>query len=257
VIPASEAGHRARGYYIGAGVFMILLSIAGFGPSILDQSTRNGPLTPMVIAHGVASVAWILLFLLQAALVATGRTAVHRRVGALGPLLAVVLLAMGAVLLIDFARRGYDLSGDVVRLFARPGAAPPSASQLAPVRLSSLAILVQFGALVIAGIWYRHRPEVHKRLMLLALLTLASAPILALAGVVATRWPTLQGPAIASAIIITSGMLFTSAIFDLMSKRRLHPASWLVPVLLLGWRGSANLVAGSAWWRDVAIWMIR
>jgi hypothetical protein len=256
-MPSTETSHRARGYYVGVGIFMILLTIGGFGPSILDQSTRIAPLTQMVIAHGVVAAAWILLFVLQATLVATGRTAVHRRVGTLGALLAVVLIAMGSLALIDFARRGYDLSGDIGRLFAIPGVAPRSARELAPVRLVALGTLIQFGALVIAGVWYRHRPEAHKRLMLLALLSLASVPLLHLAGVVASRWPALQGSAVVAQAIIPTGLLFTSAIFDLMSKRRLHPVSWLVPLLALAWKGLGSLVAGSVWWRDVAAWMVR
>src|SRR6266542_3009764 len=62
----SRAEHR---FYVGAALLMIFLSIAGFGPSILDQSRRNAPSSPMVIAHGMVVGAWLLLFLIQAALV--------------------------------------------------------------------------------------------------------------------------------------------------------------------------------------------
>jgi hypothetical protein len=68
-------------FYIGAALFMILLSVVGFGPSIVDQSRRTAPSTLLVMAHGFAVGAWLLLFLTQAILVATRRTAVHRRLG--------------------------------------------------------------------------------------------------------------------------------------------------------------------------------
>src|SRR5262245_36136817 len=75
-----------RWFYISAGLFMVLFGIAGFGPSIINQSSRNVPLplTPLVTAHAIVSSAWLLLFVTQATLVAIGRTAVHRRVGIAG-----------------------------------------------------------------------------------------------------------------------------------------------------------------------------
>ena len=76
VTAPAETGSRRRVercFYISAGLFMILVSVAGFGPSIIDQSRRNAPPTPLVIAHGIVASAWLLLFLAQATLVATGR----------------------------------------------------------------------------------------------------------------------------------------------------------------------------------------
>jgi hypothetical protein len=64
---------------------MIVLSLFGFGPSMIDQSRRTAPPTLLVMAHGFAVGAWLLLFLTQAILVATGLTAIHRRLGTIGP----------------------------------------------------------------------------------------------------------------------------------------------------------------------------
>ena len=86
-------GNQRRVYcwfYISAALFVILLSAVGFGPSIVDPSRRNGSFTLLVTAHGIVAGAWLLLFLTQATLAATRRAAVHRRLGMLGPVLAVV-----------------------------------------------------------------------------------------------------------------------------------------------------------------------
>ena len=40
-------------------LFVILLSFVGFGPSIIDQSRRNGSSTLLVTAHGVVAGAWL------------------------------------------------------------------------------------------------------------------------------------------------------------------------------------------------------
>src|SRR5262245_46821207 len=124
----SAAGSRRRverWFYIGVGLFSILLSIVGFGPSIIDQSRRNGPPSPLAMAHGLVAGAWFLLFLTQAILVATKRAAVHRRLGIVGPALAVALIVLGYLVIIQETRRGYDLSGDLTRVFVAPGSPPP------------------------------------------------------------------------------------------------------------------------------------
>jgi hypothetical protein len=94
---------------------MIVLSLFGFGPSMIDQSRRTAPPTLLVMAHGFAVGAWLLLFLTQAILVATGLTAIHRRLGTIGRVLALLMIILAYVVLIKFARRGYDFSGDVTR----------------------------------------------------------------------------------------------------------------------------------------------
>ena len=44
----------------------------------------GGPITPLVHAHGALFSAWVLLFIMQTALVAQHRVAVHRRLGIAG-----------------------------------------------------------------------------------------------------------------------------------------------------------------------------
>ena len=77
---------RDRQFYIGVALFMIAFNALAFGPPIANPSTRTVPLplTPLVMAHAAVSASWLLLFLAQATLVATGRTALHRRLDDLG-----------------------------------------------------------------------------------------------------------------------------------------------------------------------------
>jgi hypothetical protein len=63
------------------GIFVILLSFAGFGPSLIDQSRRFGPPTTLLMLHGATALAWLLLYATQALLVARGRVDLHRRLG--------------------------------------------------------------------------------------------------------------------------------------------------------------------------------
>src|SRR4030095_14106330 len=72
--------HRSR-FYVGVAVAVLLLCAAGFGPSLIVQSRRTAPITPLLMAHGFVTGGWLILFLAQAALVAFRRTTLHRRVG--------------------------------------------------------------------------------------------------------------------------------------------------------------------------------
>ena len=113
-------------FYVGAAVFVILLNVAGFAPSLIDQSRRVAPPTWLVTAHGALAGAWLLFFLIQATLVATRRTAIHRRLGVAGPFIAFAMIAVGSMTVIDLARRGYDLSGDIARAAVAPGSPAPT-----------------------------------------------------------------------------------------------------------------------------------
>jgi hypothetical protein len=255
--PAATGGRPGveRWFYISAALFMIGLTVAGFGPSIVDQSRRNAPSTPLVAAHGIVAGAWLLLFLAQATLVATRRTAVHRRVGIIGPALAVVLIVVGYFATVEFGRRGYDLSGDVIRALSRTGSPQRDSTGL----VFPFSDLLSFGVLAAAGLWYRHRPEVHKRLMLFALIPLAGEPILHLVGHLAGHWPTLRGAGIKISVPITILLLSASAIYDRLSRGRIHPVSLWAPILLFAWQNVivVFVVFRSALWRELAAWLIR
>jgi hypothetical protein len=253
---ATGRPHRVkRWFYIGAGLFMILVSVAGFGPSIIDQSGRKAPPTPLVIAHGVVASAWLLLFLAQATLVATSRVDVHRRLGRVGPGLAVVMSALVFLTTVEMGRRGYDLSFDVTRAFPPPGS---SEAENAADILSPLLGFLAFPVLVSAGLWYRHRPDIHKRLMLFAVLGLHGVPLTHLTGYLIGYWPAQAGlfRLIGRAIGIL--LLSASAVYDKVSQGRLHPVSLWVPILIVAWEFVlGSVVVPSVAWREFATWLIR
>jgi hypothetical protein len=208
-----------------------------------------------VAAHGIVAGAWLLLFLAQATLVATRRTAVHRRLGIIGPVLAGVLIVVGYFATVEFGRRGHDLSGDVIRALSRTGSPQRNPAEL----VFPLSDLLSFGVLAATGLWYRHRPEVHKRLMLFALIPLAGEPILHLVGHLVGHWPTLRGAGIKISVPITILLLSASAIYDRVSRGRIHPVSLWAPILLFAWQNVivVFVVFRSAVWREFAAWLIR
>jgi hypothetical protein len=247
---------RSR-FYIGAAVFVILVNAAGFGPSLVDPSRRVESPTWLVTAHAAAASAWLLLFLAQVVLVAKRRTAVHRRIGAAGPFLALAFIALGSLTTIDMARRGYDLSGDLDRVAVAPGSpALPREEYVASIFVA-LHEFANFGILTGLGLWLRTRPDVHKRLMLLALGSLVVTPVIHLSGHLIGRWPGLYGPMNLAVFTIPNALLFASAVHDKLSRGRIHPVSLWVPVLLIVETfGLAAIVTPSAGWHRLAMWLV-
>ena len=166
-----------------------------------------------------------------------------------GIVIAVAFIVLGFFTTIGQARRGFDLSGDIGRLTPTPEVAPVAGI------VSLLFFFLNFAIMVGAGLWYRHRPSIHKRLMLLAmLLGLTPTPIAHLIG----HWVTLQQWAAVIVPVSFILLMSLSAIYDRVSEGRIHPVSVWVPLLLFGWQLVFQFVVlPSAMWPQFAEWLIR
>ena len=220
------------------GLLAIMLVIAGFGPSIVDRSNRVAPLTPLVVTHGLLFTGWLLLFVTQSVLVATGRMAQHRRIGILGLMLAVTMLLMSVIVSVAMAHRGSDLSGDLGGVKA----------DMPAVLALALGDAAAFATLVALGLSFRRRPEVHKRLMLMATVspyTLMGAPLAHLRG----HWPNLALVTLLIALLLQ----FSSVIHDRITRGHVHPVSWWGSLsLFAGGLVRAIVIIPSGFWRSIA-----
>jgi hypothetical protein len=254
--PAITTARRAgRSFYVATAVAAILLNVAGFAPSLLDRSMRNGPPSTLVIVHGLVGSTWLLLFLAQTTLAATGRIGIHRRLGAAAPVLSVILIVLTFQMTIEMVRRGHDLSGDLFRPAGPPGGPVPPVAEV-DGGLGAFVSSLNFGILVAAGWWNRRRPEIHKRLMLIALLSLAGVPLLHLVGYAVGRWPDLSGPAVMAVPLVGANLLlFAGAVHDMMTRGRVHPISVWVPLAVIATGMLVFFLVGSAAWRQFTAWL--
>lgn len=226
---------KTRRFYIGAGVFAILLAFAAFAPSLIDQSRRYAPPDAWVLVHGATALTWLALFLTQAALVARGRVATHRRLGSAGVVIAAAVIVLAFYVVIDGAFRQSDLSGDVARLLLRPGAPPLTEAELIAGIWGPGGNLLSFTILVAAGLLFRHRPEVHKRFMVYALVPFAINSLLHLSGHLVGLVPVGQSVLQGFWLIAVLLLLTAVPIYDKVSKGRIHPASVWIPVMFVAW----------------------
>lgn len=235
--PAPWRRARGRSFYTAMGIVAILVVLVGFSASITDGVTGRRTLSPLVHVHVALFSAWLLLFVAQTRLVAAGRTSVHRHLGGAAAVLGVAMIGVGFQTAIAAARRGYPGNGDPLGFMVHP-----------------LGDLVSFAVLVGAALWYRRRPEVHKRLMLLATIgAMMNAPL--------SHWHR-ELPAALQAnplvfVLPMVALLSSSAVHDRVSSGRVHPVSLWGGLVLFAWGNARELLIGpSAAWHRVAAWLV-
>jgi hypothetical protein len=236
---AHTHGRAGRWFFVGVAGLAIGLSVMAFGPSLLNPRARLGPPTVWVALHGCFMAAWLITFLLQSWLAATGRVRWHRQAGIAGALLVPPIVISSYMVTVEMVRRGHDLSGDLAR---GPGGALDDT-------VFQFGNLIVFPALVGAALVLRRRPEVHKRLMTFAvMLALMGAPLAHLVGHL--ELPPLLLPA--WGVLVVSGL----AAHDVHVRRRVHPVTlWVGAGLVVLANVKAVVVAPSPTWQRLVAWL--
>lgn len=155
-----------RRFYTGMAVFMIAMVLIGFAPSfylrgLVTYPRPNPTLSPLVVLHGVVFSAWMILFLVQARLVAAGRRDLHMQLGRWGMILAIAMVPVMVATTIGQVARANQ---------------PPGYSALGWTAVPAFVIPV-FIALVWGGWTHRRDAQTHKRLMLGAALMMMDPSI--------------------------------------------------------------------------------
>jgi uncharacterized membrane protein YozB (DUF420 family) len=234
---AARAVRHRNNFALGMAGLMVLITFVGFAPSFYLRAQFGRPAMPsLTLAHGVVYSVWMLLFIMQAALIRTGKTTWHRRLGIAGACLAfaMVFLTVAAQM------------GNTHRLVAA-GLLEQQALFVNSLAVSGVLNTLTFGGLVAAAVALRRRPQTHRSLMLLAAISLMSAPLVRIMTNLSLPTP---------ATFIGMDMLILAvAMNDLRVQRRVHPATLWGSVPLLGFQaltytpffGSAAVTAYSRW----------
>src|SRR5436190_6165856 len=145
---------RGRSFYVFMAATCLVVAFAGFAPTYWLQLTpRTFIGTPLLHLHAALFSAWPIYLLVHTTLAARGRIARHRSWGLLGISLATAMVFVGFAVANDvLAARLAAGYGDAARAF----------------HIASISMIMLFGGFVFAAILCVSRPEIHKRLMLLA-----------------------------------------------------------------------------------------
>jgi small basic protein len=183
----------------------------------------------------------MLLFLVQPLLIVSGNRRVHMTLGKAGAVLAACVVFLGLQVGIQAAR----VNPADMKLWG-----------LAPKQFMAIPVIsiLMFAGFVIAGVWNRRRPEVHRPMMLLAVLAVIPAAIDRIDAIQSlyrgTMWGTIFGPFFSMLVI---------GLFLLLVKR-LVTGSW-DRWLAMGYAGLViasalimQLATMSAW--DHVAWLL-
>lgn len=212
---------RERTFFFYMALALLANILVGFGFFFaIGASSFDAPW--WVHLHAVSMAAWVLLFVIQNALVWQGQVAAHRALGLFGVAWSAWIVALGLVF----------TAADV-----RTGRVPPFFEPTFFLAMDWLNV-VAFAALVGAAVRLRARSDWHKRLMLGAMINL-SAPAwgrLILPIVLDQRGVWL----IALALL---GYFGVAMLYDRRTRGKVHPAYWWGAAALVAWHGLSFVLA--------------
>lgn len=210
--PRAAAQSRTGYFYFYMALACMAVAFLGFAPTYwMPLATRSLSASPVVHFHGLLFFAWSLYFVFQSWLAASGRVASHRTIGMIGVSLATAMTIFGFLVAVHAMKRSAALG------MTEDGIA------FAIVPLSGILFFAVVFALAIGAI---RKPEVHKRLMLLAGISLLDAAV--------ARWfltflapPGPLGPPPVPVTIppafVAYLLLVVAMVFDWRTRGRVHP----------------------------------
>jgi hypothetical protein len=231
-VTVSRRGERM--FWSGLCFAIAAVVIAGFSRTyFLTYYFGGPPLSLLVHAHGLVFTSWIVLLLVQTSLVAANRTKVHRKLGIVGGVLAVLMVVLGTAAAVKMAALGRS----------PPGAPPPLVFLTIP-----LFEMITFPTLIAAGLYYRKRTDYHKRLITIATIAISSAAVARLPLSIMRFGP----PAFFG---LTDALMIPIVVYDFATRGRIHPATLWGGLFIVGSQILRLIVGGTAAWETFAKWL--
>ena len=153
----------SRYFYLCMALVMSGLVVWGFSHTVDAGLIHANPPRPRLLwIHAAAFSTWMVFFILQSSLVRVRKVSVHRLLGWFGAGLAAVMLALGFTIAVIMSR--FDSlvlhQKDVDAFLSIP-----------------FADMIIFGPCVALAIYWRKRPEYHRRLLFIATCQLMDAAL--------------------------------------------------------------------------------
>ena len=204
VIPrVTSNARRHPAFFPAMSSLLIVLVFLGFAPTYYLRPVAAGPIPGYLHVHGAAMTMWFLLLLVQTALIATQRRALHRRLGIAGACIAVIIVVLNPLV----------VASRVPHMLAASG----STELTALIVVGDLLVVGMFLVMVGLAIRWRRYPETHSRMLLLASLAV-SGPALGRFSLSLTGSP-LPG------LIALMVLPLLVVVHDRVMMKRVHPVS--------------------------------
>ena len=231
----SKSRRRERLFYTGMALAFVITVFAGFSRTYyLRPRFDPRPLIPLLHLHGLVFSSWLALFIVQTSLVAANKTRIHRRLGIAGAVIAVLMVIIGTTTAIIRAK--------VVEV--PPGSPSPLAFLTIP-----LGDMLVFAILVGAAFYFRRQTDVHKRLMLLATISILPAAVARLPFAFILEYGPLAFFGLSDLFIIPV------LIYDVFTRGRPHRATVLAGLLIVLSHPLRIIIGNTHAWLTFAAWI--
>jgi hypothetical protein len=236
-VPMSAVVPRARlQFYPLIAILLVAFVVVAFSRTYyLRFLSDRPPLQAILQVHGVVFTAWLALFVAQTQLVAARHIDLHMKLGVAGIVLAVLVVATG-----------------LASMFV--GAAVPRMTQLglttAQASIVPLVSILPFAAFVTAGVAWRRRASLHKRLMLLAMISVLGPPTARMIAWLGGREYALLIQMSVIAVFVTVCLAY-----DWRKSRVVHPVFAIGGVTLVVLWPLRYVIARSAPWQPIGNWI--
>jgi hypothetical protein len=205
----------------------------GFARTYFLAGMVSAPLPNLLIhIHGAAFTLWMVLLVVQSALISARKVAWHRTLGLAGMGLAVAMVVLGVLAATDSLRRGSAPLGlDAKTFYVIPTSA-----------------IAMFAVLVFLAYRARRKPAVHKRLILIATIDIAGAAF--------ARWPIaiLQAhPPLLN--LVTLAFLLAIVVYDVVSLRRVQKTTIWASLFVMVVQLVRVPIGFTPAWHSFATWM--
>ena len=222
-----------RWFFASMSAAIAITVFFGFAPTFyLRTYFHPEPLPWLLVLHGLGFSSWIILLLVQTTLIAASRTRLHKRLGIAGAVLAMLVILVGISTAI--LRTNVDAGTGSLAFLTIP-----------------LGDMFVFGVLVGCAFAFRRRVDVHKRLMILATLTILPAAVARLPLGFIFRIHPLAVFALSDLFLVP---LF---VYDCVKSGRPHRATVLGSLLLLISHPLRFVIGNTHVWLVFASWLVR
>jgi hypothetical protein len=222
-------GLVCRYFYFVMSLLLAAIVISGFRRTVNENLFHPAIPRPFILwIHASAFTAWVIFFISQSALVRVRKVSWHRSIGWFGAGLATVMVPLGVTTAIVMARF------DTVQLHQS------GADAFLSIPFYDMIAL---GVLIALAIYWRTKPELHRRLMFIATCGLMDAAIARFDYLFNNNlfYPCLD-------LLILLGVAR-----DLLVDRRVHKVYlYALPLLIVGQSLSVYMWRGNpSWWQAI------
>jgi hypothetical protein len=220
-----------------------LAVLAGFGPELVKHVREHEAPYPIAVhAHALATVGWLTLLTSQVLLIRRREVSLHRKFGIAGAGLAVAVVILGVWAALAFEAHSLGT------LRFRP--------HFLAIEWSNIA---EFAGLAAAAVILRKHASAHKRLILLATLSLTPAAFNRAIGKPFLHpllgdgvWQTWVQIYAATALLVLG-----VGLYDWLTRRRIHPAWALGALGIIGGELTASWLFYDPTWKAIATAILR